>query len=269
MTLLTERNLEDALRKMRRLEPLCLEATGKTPYEIGCDATGARPLAPGARRNMTAACVPVTAGRGTIGGFCPLVAHIVRRFTGANAFVTTAADVTGVQEALSCGADVVFLADDATFIACNVRTGRHSDNATATGRAFAAFLASAGGGAGGGPGGDVLVLGAGKVGAAACRFLDERGVGARWHDVRPGVPAGLDPGRREPRWDRRAWKYILDATTEPALVGEEHVTGESVVAAPGMPFGLSPEAAARARLVVHDELALGVVAMFCESCSPA
>ena len=264
MTLLTVSDLDDSMAAIYELESRCLEMTDKTPYQIGCRAMNVQAVDRSQHYDTTVACVPVTAGIGVLGNFCHIVADIIRRFCGARAFVTTRMDVAGIQEAHRCGADIVFMADDDVFFAYNVHTKVMSDNSDATGRIFAALLECASGGIDD----EVLVLGAGGVGRGAYRYLQEQGCDVRWFDVHPDVPKGMDPLRREPQWDRRSWNYIVEATTAYGLVDACNVTPRSVVSAPGVPFGLTPQAVDAARLVMHDNLALGVVAMFCQAACP-
>lgn len=266
MTLLTTNDLKDSVDAIGRLEPWCRDIAGATPYEIACRAVNVQPVDRTQHQDLLVACVPITAGVGILGTFCHIVADVVRRFSGSHVFVTSHTDVTGFQEALLCGADIVFMADDDTFVAYNLRNGRASDNSLATGRVFAALLDCASGGVQD----DVLVLGAGKVGEGACAYLNERGLPFRWFDVRPDVPAVFEADKREGDWSKRSWRYIIEATTSGGLVEAGQVTPESIVAAPGMPFGLTAEAAAKAHVVIHDNLALGTLAMFCEvGCPPS
>ena len=261
MTLLTEKDLEESTRALSRLESFCSSACGMTPYELGCRAFGLSPVPLSDRQALRVACIPITAGIGILGDFCHIVAAAIGQLCGASAFVTQGCDVTGFEEALEGGADIVFMADDDTFVAYQVKSGRFSDNSCATGRMFAALLDCASGGIDG----DVLILGVGKVGAGACRYLSEQGISAKWFDVKEAAPACFDAARKDPEWGKRSWPYLIDATTAAGIIDVQHVTSESIVSAPGVPFGVTPGAQKTARLVIHDNLALGVVAMFCQA----
>ena len=261
MTLLTVKDLEESNRAIAQLHDYCLDIAGMTPYEIGCRAFGLSPLPLAAREQIKVACIPVTAGGGILGDFCHIVAETVEVLAGAQAHVTDGCDVTGFEEALLNKADIVFMADDETFIAYNTHTSVLSDNSDATGRMFAALLDCACGGLDD----EVLVLGTGKVGTGACQYLRHQGAVVKWFDIKSGAPSCFDLADETPGWNERSWNYIVDATTAAHLIGPQNVTDTSIVSAPGVPFGVAPDAVQKARLVIHDNLALGVIAMFCQA----
>lgn len=261
MTLLNESNLRSITVRIPILNSRYQRITGKTVYEIGCHAAGVEPMPMSERRSLKVASVPVTAGGGLIGNFAEVVAIILQRFTDVEAFVTQGTDVTGFQEAILAGADIIFTADDVTCLAYNVHTGKQSDNSLATGRAFAALLELASGMIDD----EVLVLGMGKVGIGAYRFLTEKGIPVKWYDPKPNISNDIDREMIEPRWKDACWKYIIDATYTPCFIDAENVSADSVVAAPGIPFGLTSEAVDKSRLIIHDELETGIVTMICEA----
>ncbi len=261
MTLLGRENLENTVAAIPRLDGLSRELSGLSLYELCCRAMDVEPVASEARGDYTVACVPITSGNGLIDGFCPLVGEILERLAGVRSFVTSRSDVAGFQEAVASGADIVFMADDDAFVAYNVRTGAAADNGVATGRAFAALLDAARAD----DDGEVLVLGMGPVGTAAWDYLAERGIRAFWHDIEDGVSGNADLELRVPDWEERAWPYIVDATTAAKLIRSRNVTQDTVIAAPGVPLGVSPGAIQKAQLVINEELAIGVVAMLCEA----
>lgn len=262
MTLLTVEDLERTRRDLEGLDETCRAATGLSPYELGCRAFGLTPVSKSLRQKLKVACVPITAGNGILGDFCHIVAAIVEQLAGIEAFVTQRTDVSGIEDAIWSDADIVFLADDETFVAYNTRTNALSDNSIATGRVFAAVLDCA---AGLSSGDEVLVLGAGKVGRGACGYLADRGVSAYWFDAHLDQAPGFDSALRCENWGARSWKHIVEATTASGLVEPSHVGPDSIVSAPGVPFGVSDQAVQRAQLVFHDNLAMGVVAMLCQA----
>lgn len=214
------------------------------------------------RKNTKVACIPITSGDGIIGDFCETCALILREFADVDAFVTEMTDVAGLNEAILKKADMVFMADDNACLCRNLNTGATSDNGYATGRGFASLLYL---GAGEKIDDEVLILGAGKVGASAWHFLAERGVALRWYDLLEEKNAhGMDPGLLEKTWSRRDWRFIVDATTAPALIDACHVRPGAQISAPGIPFGLTEAALQKSEMVFRDELPTGIMVMFCE-----
>jgi pyrrolysine biosynthesis protein PylD len=260
MTLLNESNLASITARIPVLEERYRKLTGKSLLEIGCYASGTTIPSAASLSTLKVASVPVTAGGGLIGNFADIIATIVREFAGVQAWTTKRTDTSGFYDAIEAGADVIFMADDDTCMAYNTRTRVQSHNSDATGRVFAALLELTSGGIDD----DVLVLGAGKVGVSAYRFLEEHGVSLRWHDPLLDAPIGMDAACRCPEWSKRTWKYLIDASWAAQFIGSEHLVDDAVVAAPGIPFGLTQAAVDKAKLVIHDELESGVVAMLCE-----
>lgn len=261
MTLLDLDNLASIEQRIPQLEQTYAETVGMPVYEFCCHAAHVTPKSAEERRAITVASVPVTAGGGLIGNFADIVAAIVREFAGVQSFTTKGTDVTGLQEAILAGADIVFMADDITCMAMNLHTGAQSDNSVSTGRVFAALLERA---AGSVAGADALVLGMGKVGQSAFQYLESAGAKAFWHDTDPPADAELLEDAHCRDWESRTWDYIVECTTAPDIVRDEHVAEGAIVSAPGIPFGLSKDACEKARLVIHDELESGIVTMLCD-----
>ncbi|MDR3316183.1 MAG: 3-methylornithyl-N6-L-lysine dehydrogenase PylD [Coriobacteriales bacterium] len=224
----------------------------------------------GDERARRVAIVPVTAGEGLIGGFGEAVCAILT-VCGASPFVTQGTDVTGLQEALVGGAELVFMADDDSCIAF-APTGAHSDavitsdNSSATGIGFATALEqmierSS----------DendrhrVLVLGAGAVGRAAAIHLVQRGFDTAVFDLdeqRGRALAELCGGRLEQ--DARCftrYRNILDATNTGSFIAADDVTMGTRIAAPGIPLCVTAEASSKAQ-VYHNPLELGIATMY-------
>ena len=256
---------------------------------LGCDLFGLACRAAGlsdarARRRMaglTAAVVPIDSGQGILPGFAGTIEQILRHL-GCRSFVTSCGDVAGLAEAYERDADLVLLADDYRFIALALRTRRVVDNAAATARGFVTGLELM---AGGLRGRDVLRLGCGAVGAAAAAALLERGATVGLFDLKPERAAHLqgalaagasdrvrsDRVRIEPELPRALARYrlLFDATPAAGIITEEHVSAETLVAAPGMPLGLTAGATCglRGRLL-HDPLQTGVATMLMEALRP-
>lgn len=241
-----------------------LEArTGYNLIQVASHAAGASEDDVRRLPETRAAVVPVTAGAGIIPGFSGAVAAILGHL-GLNAFCTREHDVSGIAEAFERGTDLVFAADDGRFVALDVKHGRCVDNATATGRAFAAALELK---AGGLSGRRVLVMGLGRVGWQAAAYLaarnalllvtdaDRSRVDAAVRHFGARACLNLMDGIRQAG-------LVIDATPVPEIIPEEVVTDGLIVAAPGLPLGLSEKA--RATLgdnLIHDPLQLGVATM--------
>ena len=213
--------------------------------------------------------MPVTWGQGIIEGFSETVRAIAGHL-GFSAFVTTGSDVAGLGEAAQGRADVVLLSDDADFQAIHLKAGASVDNSSATGKVFAAGLNSM---AGGVAGKKVLVVGCGPVGQQAGAHLLHLGAALCLLDTdqkrasraaqtlmklsKHVVDIGYDLNQA-----LLQHRFILDATPAAGIIDAVHLSGDSVVAAPGVPLGLTPRAARKAAgQLLHDTLQLGVAAM--------
>ncbi|HBT95506.1 MAG TPA: 3-methylornithyl-N6-L-lysine dehydrogenase PylD [Coriobacteriia bacterium] len=265
MTRLSDEHIVSINRRLPLLEQRYLRITGKNMLDIARYAAGTEYLPLRQRKTLSVACVPITAGEGLIGHFCETVAGILEAFADVKAYVTEATDVRGFNEAIVRDADLVFMADDDMCLCRNLRTGATSDNGYATGRAFASLLYLAmkekite----------DVLILGAGKVGVGAYSFLRKKGLDAlHWFDIcrQTAFSGPLDSERYAVDWQNREWRYLIDATTCPTFIDSDQVRADAVLAAPGIPFGLTEGAVEKAELVIHDELETGIMVMFCEA----
>jgi pyrrolysine biosynthesis protein PylD len=270
MTRLTEDDIRWLPGGVKGLDEWLRRATGMSLRGVAAHACGIEePVAAELLTGTHVAAVPISAGQGFITGFSQTVAAICRQ-VGCEAFVTAAPDVTGLAEAVGRGARVVFAADEDTFIALNVGSGRCADNGAATGAAFVAALDGAartlGGLAGGLDGQLMLVIGVGPVGQAAAARALPLGASALAADSDPDrlaaaaravpvEPVSLEEGLRRAR-------LIVDATPVAGIIGVEHLRPDTIVAAPGMPLGMTTEAArALGERLVHEPLALGVATM--------
>ncbi|WP_298483899.1 3-methylornithyl-N6-L-lysine dehydrogenase PylD [uncultured Ruminococcus sp.] len=207
------------------------------------------------------AVIPVTSGLGVISRFSESVCAILQHI-GADAFVTEKTDVAGLQEAYAAGAEVIFLADDDVYAAFSTGGAWQSDNGFATGIAFAAALDGAVSCAGK----KVLVLGAGPVGSAAAKWLDNAGAQVAVYDPLLGkAKAAAEKCVHATVLcdtpDLRQYGYILDATPNGGWISAEDVTEGTVFSVPGMPLSLTSEAAEKVTLI-HNPLELGTIAMY-------
>ena len=270
MTRLTQNDIQDIPEMLKAYDDQLLSLTGMDLAGVACRTYG---LPRSALYDYAAVArvgiVPITCGLGLIPGFAETVKAIVE-YLGFAALITPAANVAGLAQAAQWGADVVLLSDDDDFQAIDFKAGISVHNSEATGRVFAAGLDLM---AGGLEGKKVLVVGCGPVGRNAGHELMQRGAvlgvadkdlaKARRmaqelkHEVDGEVVAAQDLDRA-----LREYRYILDATPAAGIMDTQHVAGNSLISAPGVPLGLTPEAlqAASGR-VLHDTLQLGVAAM--------
>jgi len=214
--------------------------------------------------------VPVTAGLGVISRFSDTVAAILT-FLGCRADVADRMDVSGIVQAFASGYDALMMADDHRFVAIDLHTRQVTDNAAATGRGFAAALDLM---AGGIRGRKVLVLGCGPVGAAGAGFLASKG--ARIVLLDTERQAAVQVKHAVADQDRTAditieqnletalacCRFILEATPCPDTITGNLVSQDMRIAAPGVPPGVSSDAAAvLGPHLVHDTLEIGVAVM--------
>jgi pyrrolysine biosynthesis protein PylD len=221
--------------------------------------------------SSTVAVVPVTSGCGVIEGFGEAIEAITNHI-GGNAFKTEANDVTGLAEGIQKGADIVFLADDKSFVALDLAARRVIDNAEATAKGYTTALECM---AGGLRHREVLVIGgAGRVGWNAVLSLvrkgarvaafdlnqDKMGSLARRHEITVERDLELALGR---------YTILFDASPATNIIRAEHIKPDTIVAAPGMPLGLCGEAylLVKERLV-HDVLEIGVATMLIQASCP-
>jgi len=243
--------------------------TGKTLRGIACSCFDiSESLFIRRASSFTLSVVPVTAGEGLITAFSDTVCAILRHL-GFTATVTEQSDTAGLAEALENHTDGVFMSDDNRFIAFNMLTRAVADNSEATGKVFATALDLMA--EGGIRNKDALVLGCGPVGTAAALKLLELGAMVSLFDTSPEKARLLrDSSGNKQKIHLmksiddalRTHRLVLDATPVADTIPYSYVTDATIVAAPGVPLGLSSDAAKRlgARLI-HDKLELGVAAM--------
>lgn len=244
--------------------------TGLSLRQIACRAAGIQEEdLKKVMGGMTVAAVPVSTGLGVIEGFSEAVAAIVAHL-GFRAFVTAHRDVAGLAEGMEMGGDILMLADDERFLAIN--PGRHQvvDNSKATALGFVAGLEAMNGGL---AGASILILGCGLVGVAGAEALLERGASVALFDTdreralivsRELHPKASEPIRVEEEGDTALNRYelIFDATNTGGFIESDHLTAKTLMAAPGLPCALTPEALARhGDRVLHDVLEIGTATM--------
>jgi pyrrolysine biosynthesis protein PylD len=270
MTRLREDDIRQIARRLDGYDARLKRMTGASLRQIACRAAGvAEDRIVDVLGQVRIAVVPVRSGLGVVDGFSGAVAAIVSRL-GFEAFVTEGCDVSGIAEGIERGADILMLADDDRFVAITLGRKHVVDNSRATAQGFVAGLEMMKGGL---AGESVLVLGCGPVGVAAAQALLDRGAAVALCDTRRERAAAAvreigrgasDRIRMEdtPHTALNRYELIFDATNVGAFIESAHLTPNTMVAAPGMPCALTPEAMAENRdRVLHDALEIGTATM--------
>jgi len=259
MTRLTDDMVKDIIGAIDETDAALMSSTGMGILEMACDAIG---IPPGSLNlaDMKVGVVPVTSGLGVIKKFSESVAGIVRKL-GMEAFVTDGADITGIAEAISKGAEMIFMADDITFMALNTKNGRFSNNSFATAAGYAAALKGAAGGLGGKR---VLVLGAGRVGSNAAEIMKGMGADVTVYDVDAKKARDLSDriGVRctdDVNGALSSHSYALNAS--PGAIDGRYVREGAVFSSPGIPFPFDETGLKKIKTVIHDPLDIGVAVM--------
>lgn len=270
MTRLTKADIDPILERLGEYDALLERRTGASLLQLACRASGVEErVVLELQDRVRIAAVPVQTGLGLIDGFSLTVAGIVSHL-GFQSFVTESSDVAGLVEGIERGADVLMLADDYRFIALTPARSHVVDNAPATAHGFVAGVELMRGGL---AGATALVLGCGPVGVAAAKALLGRGAEVALSDLRrERVQAALreigaaDAHRVRTEDDVPTalprYELIFDATDAGGFIGPDHLGPNTLVAAPGLPCALTPEAMARHReRVLHDALEIGTATM--------
>lgn len=273
MTRLTSSDIQEISTTLSDYNTKLVDNTGQTMLGICCHASGANEaIVSGAIASMTVCVVPVTTGEGIILGFSDSVASILR-YLGFTAVVTDFPDVRGLNQAFEMSADAVFMADDFTYSAFNLKTGVKSDNGSATGRVFAAALDLM---AGSTTNRQALIMGCGPVGSAGAVTLLRYGFELTLFDTNTHTASVLNKVLSEEKPDAnitissnldlsiRNNRYILEATPTPNTIADSLIKNKAI-AAPGVPAGVSRTAILSPKhRIIHDTLELGTAAMAVE-----
>ena len=270
MTRLEDRDIDHIARHLDEYDAHLKRMTGASLRQIACMAAGVdEALLVDLVDRVRIAAVPVSSGLGVIGGFCGAVAAIVSRL-GFETFVTESCDIAGIAEGFEKGADILMLADDDRFVALTAGRKHVVDNTLATARGFVAGLELMSGGV---AGASVLVLGCGPVGVAAAKALIDGGADVALCDIdhKRALAAlreigqyasGQSRAEEDPQTAVEHYELIFDATNAGDFIEPSHLSPHTMVAAPGMPCGLTPEAMAiHGDRVLHDVLEIGTATM--------
>lgn len=263
---LTREDVVDIGERLSRYDVELVQRTGYSLKEIAALSTGKtieEVLDRVSSRRI--AVVPITTGRGVIGGFVEAVAGIIGHL-GADVFCTGGSDITGIAEGVEGEADIVFMADDNQFIALEMTARKVVYNVEATARGYVTALDAMSGGLNSR---EVLVIGgAGRVGWNAVQALAEKGARVSTYDIdlkrirhlaggHPEISVETDISEAMDRY-----RLFFDASPAADNIKPWHIKPDTLIAAPATPLMLDNEAydIVKERLV-HDSLEIGVATM--------
>ena len=227
---------------------LAYEAVGVNPDSI--------PL-----EDYSTAVVPVTSGKGVTQGFTESVCSILQHL-GMKSFITQRTDIAGLSDALAAKVDIVFMADDAEFIALNTRTGTFSDNIRSTALGYVTALKIA---AKGLQGKEVLLIGAGRVGDKMADMLEAEEAKVTITDIDVSKSRALQKKHvdfkvcEDIETAVRNFTLILNAS--PGKIPGEWINEGTIVSSPGMPYSFDEEGVKKMKILIHDPLQIGVSVM--------
>jgi pyrrolysine biosynthesis protein PylD len=266
MTRLTDSIVEDIIGTLDSTNEMLVAQTGMDTLELACDAIGITPNMLDLK-DLKVGVVPVTSGLGIIKKFSESVAEIVKKL-GMDSFVTEFADVTGLAEALSAGAEIIFMADDIKFIAINTKmNGKFSNNSFSTAAGYVAALKGAVGGL---DGKEVLVLGAGRVGYHAAEIMEGMGAVVTIYDIdtKRAEDVSKQTGvkcTKDLKGSLSSHTLVLNAS--PAAIDGRYVKEGTVFSSPGLPYPFDEIGEKKAKMIIHDPLDIGVAVMAVQSAS--
>ncbi|MDR3282218.1 MAG: 3-methylornithyl-N6-L-lysine dehydrogenase PylD [Candidatus Methanoplasma sp.] len=264
MTRLTDDLVRGVSGSLDSVDDMLRRTTGMGRMEMACDALG---LSPGdiSLEGFKAFAVPITSGLGVIKRFSESVAEIARKL-GMDASVTESSDVTGFAEAVNAGAETVFMADDTTFAAYNVKAGTYANNSFCTAAGYTSALKGA---AGGLEGRKVLVLGAGRVGSIAAGMMVRGGAAVCVADIETERAERLASaiGAKASDDIRKAISsHDLILNASPARIPGSIIREGAIISSPGIPHTFDAEGLSKAT-VIHDPLDIGTSVMAMQSAS--
>ncbi len=278
MTRLKKTDIADIPAIINRYDRRLKEKTGLNMSGLAARAAGGDPEKIPDLSSKLAAVISVTAGQGTIAGFSRAIAAILQQLN-LQVFLPEKTDVAGLQSALEKDCDMAFMADDESFLAFDLQGKSWIDNDDATARIFSEALGAA---AGGLAGRRVAVLGCGRIGEKALKYLQKQGARPLALDISENRLAEMEseqditvkkvkkpaPKEKAPADIQRMladFELIFEATPAANLIGKDVLDHDTFLAAPGMPAGFTEEAARSCSdRIIHDPLQLGTAAMALE-----
>ncbi|MCK8817943.1 3-methylornithyl-N6-L-lysine dehydrogenase PylD [Natroniella sulfidigena] len=265
MTRLVTAQIKDIPTTMKDYDQQLQQITGCSLFELANYAVEAsyqqQDLAA-----KKAAVIPVTAGEGLIEGFSEAVMAILE-FIGFEALITDQPDLGGLDQAYQLGADIALMADDDTFLAWNLANRKWANNDRATAKGYVAALNKTSGGL---TAKSVLVLGLGSVGVESVKALNEQGVSSigvcdlnveKMERIKKEFGPSIEL-IKDLTYGLQKYDLIIEATPAAEIIRADDVDQKTVIAAPGIPLGLSARAVTKIEQgLIHDPLQLGVAVM--------
>ncbi|MEE9520381.1 MAG: 3-methylornithyl-N6-L-lysine dehydrogenase PylD [Dehalococcoidales bacterium] len=266
---LTKEDVIEVVEKLPAYDAELVRKTGLSLKDIATRSMGvSEEKAKAAIASHKVAVVPITAGEGVVEYFSEAVTGILN-YLGADVFKTSSTDIAGVAEGVEKGADIVFFADDNRFIALNLALRKVIDNAESTAKGYATALEAM---AGGLTQRKVLVIGGtGRVGWNAVLSLKHKGAKVAAIDLNQDRMESLGKEHKiivERNLEEALGRYTLffDASTSANIIQAKHIKPETLIAAPGMPLGLTEEARSLVKeRLIQDVLEIGVATMFIQT----
>lgn len=269
MTRLTETDLKDLGQKITIYDQQLIKVCGVSLAEIAvlaADMTLKDFKAASARNKVGV--VPITSGHGIISTFSQSIQSFIH-YLGLQVFVTENNDVSGLAEAITKDANIIFMADDNEFIAINLASRKVIDNGEATAKGFIAALSLLSGGL---THSEVLVVGAGRVGKHCIDCLLAMEAKVAVFDIDKNKLSSLNPSIYiEENLDAAIpkYKYIVDACPGESFMTLKNLHQEARISAPGMPLGIADDAyEVFKNYIIHDPLQIGVATMLAMAIKP-
>ncbi len=266
MSRLKESEIEDITANLAAYSQQLKAKIGSTLAEIAAFAAGVdKSAAEKAAKKQLVGIVPVTSGEGILGGFSDTIAGILR-FLGVRSFITKAQDVAGLAEAVRCGATSIFIADDPTCSLMDIKRGLVADNSYCTGRGFLTALAMKTGSL---KGKTMGLLGAGPVGYGAAFCAVELGAevvvydpNSKAYEKFSSLPSGSCRFATTAQETKAVSDFLFEATPARGTINADDMSDGKIVAAPGVPLGVTKEAMEKyGDQVITDYLEIGVATM--------
>ncbi len=269
MTRLNQTHIQETCQRLEEIDVVLHDCADTSLREIALKTIGGNGPGEAFVKRTTVSVVPITSGLGTISGFSETVSAIAAH-VGFNARTTRTADVAGMVEAFESACGILVMADDHRFVAINTQMRSVVDNNRTTGESFAVLLSLMAGGVGGKACG---IIGCGPVGTAAAARLSNMGASIILCDIDSNRVSRLSTTLEETTEAQirsvdnvaallQEATLIVDASPAGDIIDAPAVGAETMIVSPGVPHGLTAEAAARmGKRFYHDQLPLGVATM--------